>query len=275
MVAIAESGLYPEGFKVISGTSVGAINGGGVAQYAPAEFSEGAEYARRMWLERITSWRSIYRHRFPPYLAGAWKPSLYRDDPLRALLDDVIDEGRVKTSGVELRVTGTNLEVGCVSVWSQRHPRLIDCIRASASFPVAFPLVEVDGALHTDGYLDVAPLSHALEPGIDQLVVVLTQDPWSPPTKTRAELGTVPAVGMRAVGLLVAEAMRNDIDTCQAVNNAVAVGTAPVGCCYVNVTIIAPSRPLGPSLDFDADGIRANIDLGYEDTRRILETERG
>lgn len=273
MAALAESGLFPGGFPYVSGTSVGAINGAGVAMFSVDEFHDAAEYVRGMWLNRIKSWRSIYRQRVPPYLAGLWHPSLYRDDPLRALLRDVVDVDRIRSSGVRLWITGTNLQVGRVSVWTEGHSELLDCIRASASFPVAFPPVVVDGDLHTDGYLNVAPLKPVVR-YVDRLVVVLTQDPWNPTRKDPDHFRTAPSVGLRALSLLMAEAMRNDVAVCQRVNARVKNGTAWDGRRHVDLTVIAPSQPLGDSLDFDADDIRANMDLGYEDARRTLTEGR-
>jgi NTE family protein len=268
---LAECGLL-SAVKIWSGTSVGAINLGGYAMFGRGEQLAAAEYVRELWLERITDWRSIYRHRFPPWVSSAWSNSIYQTHPLRRLLEELVDVDRIRASGNLCRITATNLESLKLEVFDQNHEHLLDCIMASSAFPVAMPLTQIGGRgpFYTDGYLDTAPLAHTIEAGARRVVCILTQDPWAPKPVKADELGTVPKVFMRVMAGFVQEIMRNDVETCEHVNELVELGLARPGQDRVDVTVIAPSRPLGPSLDFDAQGIRDNMELGYNDARSTL-----
>lgn len=263
-LALAEVGIHP---TAITGTSAGAILGAFLAQWRPEEFHVGAKAAVDELLNRITGPRNVRRYRFPPYVSALWENSIFVTDRLRKTLGELIDPQRLLDSGVELRITATNLEAMRTEIFDQHHQHIIDCIWASAAFPIFFQLVQIGGIgpLYTDGYLDTAPLSHLINLGVSRAYVVLTRDPSKPKPLSAQQLGTVPKVASRVAYGFVQETIANDVKRCSMYNELVLAGLRSKHRVVEAVTV-KPSRHLsGSSLDFDPDVIQDEMRLGYED----------
>ena len=136
---IAEKGHW---FDVISGVSVGALNG---ATLAHGHDPEGL----RTHLERLRAWwfgvrgnHNIYRRRRHGALGlalGKWR-GLYDVTPLREeVLRREIDPPQVAASPTRLRVGYVDLRSGRYRTAGNDHPRLRDALLASSSPPLLFP----------------------------------------------------------------------------------------------------------------------------------------
>ncbi len=154
-----EAGTRPQ-FDIVTGVSTGALLSTHAFLGTPADDAALAEIFTGIDKSDIYTENGILA-----IAAGA--TSLYDSSPLRALLEryitkEVIDRvGAAYDEGRRIYVGTTNLEYNQTWVWnlgaiaSEARPGYeklyIDIILASASAPVAFPPVEIDGHLFADG----------------------------------------------------------------------------------------------------------------------------
>jgi NTE family protein len=159
--------------EAISGTSAGAMN---AAVFAHGMAAGGREAARAA-LEDF--WRRVSRAAaFSPFqrtpldrLRGRWSldysPAFIATDlmarlvspyalggaarnPLRDILEAVIDFDRLKSGPIKLFVTATNVRTGRGRVF-RRHEITPEVLLASACLPTMFQAVEIDGEPYWDG----------------------------------------------------------------------------------------------------------------------------
>jgi NTE family protein len=256
---------YPMGFDFVSGTSVGAINGAGIAMFPRHEFPIACAFLRESWTaEKLNIWRL----RFPPYLSGLWNPSLGTNDGLKAFIKKRLDPRRIRASGIKLSISAVDLKSGKVVRFDQDYPEIAKAVLASSSFPIMFPPEPLDGTLYTDGGVkDIVPLSPAIKAGCDEIVVLATADPHNDAHIRRKEVGTVVGMATRVVELMTTEILENDVRLCQRVNAD--LGTFP-GKRAIRLTIIYPSKPLADSLEFERETMKAQYEQGISDARNAL-----
>lgn len=154
-----------EEWDLIAGVSVGALNGGFLAQYEKGQQLAGVHDLEQFWLN-IKSNKDVYRNWFFRQLSSLWRGGLYNTAPLKKLVYDNINPDRYNESGVSLIVGAVSYETGdYYSRSTQRDgtENIRDWILASASFPVAFPTVPIDGQHWTDGGVrNITPLFDVL-----------------------------------------------------------------------------------------------------------------
>lgn len=157
----------------ISGTSAGAMN----AAVMASGFAEGGAAGARAALERF--WRHVSDSaRFSPFqrtpldrMFGRWtldySPMFVTMDlmsrlfspydlnprgsnPLRKILEELIDFGRLKEAPIKLFISATNVRTGRVRVF--RNAEITpDVLLASACLPTLFQAIEIDGESYWDG----------------------------------------------------------------------------------------------------------------------------
>lgn len=156
--------------RVVSGTSVGAINGAFMA--AGVDSEAGA----RMWCQMTN--RRVAPRRRDYWNVFKW-PSISTFAGLRSWLEENLDMEAVNSSDTKLFVTAVNEDQGVPQTWTQ--PDLsIDRILASSAIPGIYPPVEIDGTQYIDGgVLRNTPLRPVLNEGCDEIVVV-TMQPHGP-----------------------------------------------------------------------------------------------
>jgi hypothetical protein len=156
-------------FDVISGVSVGAINGATLAHARdPGGLRAHVERLRAWWFGVRGNHNIYLRRRFAVIglALGKWK-GLYDVTPLREeVLRHEIDPEQVAASPIRLRVGYLDLRSRRYRTAGNDHPRLRDALLASASLPLLFPPtrlpesqeIGVDG-----GVRHLAPLADALQ----------------------------------------------------------------------------------------------------------------
>jgi predicted acylesterase/phospholipase RssA len=162
---VLERGLW---FDVISGVSVGAINGAALAHGHDRNGLQAHFRRLRDWWFAVRGNHNVYRRRPNAALGmalGRWD-SLFDVAPLRdEVLAREIDPVQVAASPVRLCVGYVDLRTRRYRMATNDHPRLRDALLASATIPLLFPLAKfpdsedlgVDGGLH-----HAAPLDDAL-----------------------------------------------------------------------------------------------------------------
>jgi NTE family protein len=184
-------------FDGISGTSAGAMNGAVLA----GSFAEGGREGARAALERF--WRLVseaallspFRRTPLDILLGRWSldnsPAFIAADlmarvlspydlnwvkdsnPLRDILEEVVDFGRLAQSPIKLFVTATNVHTGHGRIF--RNAAITpDVLLASACLPFLFQAVEIDEEPYWDGGYAGNPTISPLvnECGSDDIIIV-------------------------------------------------------------------------------------------------------
>lgn len=265
---LTEKKLYKEGFSIVSGTSVGALNALAIAHHAPDRDQLGLALERLLNVWSNLDRGDIWSLRQPAYIAGLWKPSIGKTKKLRKLLEDHVDLTDIRASGVELRISAVDLLTGELKVFNQNDD-VVPAVMASSSFPLAFPPIEIEGGYFTDGGVaDVAPLKPAIDHGCTEIVVIPCQNPYKVPQKTKEQLRSVIRIGYRVAALMEHQLLKDDILTCRRINLRVRDGVS--GKRDVKLHIIFPQDSLGSALDFDFGMIHRNIQRGYSAAERYF-----
>lgn len=168
---------------MLFGTSIGAINAALIAQ-------DEYELARRLWdnitvdqvmekginldfnLQRMMG----QRERIMPFLRKYARTRGADISPLVALLKRVIDERRVRESGIPLglvTVRFPSLKPVRIMLSDIPEGRLLDYLLASSACFPAFPMHVIDGESYLDGcYYDNLPIAMAVRQGAEEIVAV-------------------------------------------------------------------------------------------------------
>ncbi|MCI8623276.1 MAG: patatin-like phospholipase family protein [Provencibacterium sp.] len=230
---------YGVDYQIVTGTSVGALNG---AMFVQGDYDE----ARQLWL-RLTSQdvanvdlsqaaeapdpaRAVYAEFLRQAVAGGGVDI----GGLETIMRAVVDEKRFRASPVDFGlVTVEYPSLRPVTMCKADIPpgKLCDYLIASASCFPAFPTKLIDDVQFIDGgYHDNLPINLAVELGAEEVI----------------------AVDLESVGIR------------QRPKNV-----------SVPITWIRPQHSLGPFLLFEPDSAGRNMTLGYLDALRALGRAEG
>lgn len=192
-------------FKVISGTSAGAINAVALASYA-GHYRLGIRQLERIWknfsceqifktdIPSLLKWSmTFFLNSFFGYKAGQ-PVSLLNNEPLKELLEKTmqfeniqkaIDVGDLHAIGISASGYGSGESVSFfqghynLKNW-QRQRRIgmrarlnVDHLLASSAIPAVFPAVKINREYFGDGAIrQLAPISPALHMGAEKVLVI-------------------------------------------------------------------------------------------------------
>ena len=270
--------LTEEGHRwnLVTGVSVGALNAAFLGKYNIDHQDTAAKELERLWLERVSKNSSVYEGWLPgilTYIPAVYRGSVWSTRPLRALLQDSFASGQLITTDTRVIIGVTSVTTGEYKTVNKFNASFIDYVLASASFPIAFPAVEIDGELWTDGGVrTVVPILDAIKAGATDIDVVMTS-PVSPVIRrlavassridhsTTRPLKIIP-MALRVTDILLDEVFSADLEKVQA--------------SYPNVTIRIHAPEFASkknSLDFDANNIRTLLLEGYQQEIKVPENE--
>ncbi|MGI2259573.1 patatin-like phospholipase family protein [Shewanella sp. GXUN23E] len=198
-------------FNIICGTSAGAINGTSIATHASC-FHLGVRKLDWVWRHMLT--RKIYqtspwlllRHLIGMGLRGfqddqvnTEAPSLFNNDPLRHLLNELIDFGRIDRNIARGALRAISVDTSsyntssCISFFQggddiddwQRARREglrtqlnTEHLLASAAIPLVFPSIRLGQHYFGDGSIhQLAPLSSPIHLGANKIMVINLDSP--------------------------------------------------------------------------------------------------
>jgi NTE family protein len=142
--ALEEAGIAPSCF---AGTSIGGLLAAAYAGGMPLDEME----RRALSLRR----RDLFRINHVGMLLERMRsPSIYLDEPLRALCTNAVPNVTFEELGVPLLINTVDVERGTQVVWGLpglRDVRIDDAVYASCALPGFFPPGRVDGRLCIDG----------------------------------------------------------------------------------------------------------------------------
>jgi len=159
---------------------------------------------------------------------------------------------------------------------------LLKAVIASSAFPMAYELVEMEGARWTDGgIVSNQPIRPAIRLGADVLFLVLVE----PAGSRRGQTKTFLDVGLRTIDVLMSQNLKTDLKLLDNVNyvceqSARELGVRPEQVCleiggrtyrYIKAFTIRPENALEASLlDFDGSIVEPLIAQGYGDGARAV-----
>ena len=297
---IIERGLD---FDVIAGTSTGCLNASLLAQGAGLEGLQWeVRHLRSIWLG-IEGRTDIYLPRLlSPVLFFFAQTSFFSTEPLRRLIHEHLDPQKLRSSGKELRIGVTELQSGNFHCISQHEDHIREWVLASASVPLIFPPVHVDGIQAVDGSVrQFQPMSIALA-ALNKLgsddeereIYCVLSDPIEVQHREHT-FYSGRSIGWRLSNIMPIDAVRLDFARALQANHAVraylrarqalegvaggekvteALETLPFRPPHyrvVKIHLIAPDHELIRPLNFDPGKIRSV----YEEGRRAAQSPMG
>ena len=166
--------------SAVCGTSIGSINGAVIAQ-------GDAQKAYQLWksitLEKVVEISDIKNignnlfdaKGFISVLSSIYKNNGLETEPLRQLLEGIIDEEKLRASSVEFGLVTYSLEsLEAVQLFREDIPkgRIIEYIMASASLPGLKTTVIDDKKYIDGGFADNIPANMLIERGITDIITV-------------------------------------------------------------------------------------------------------
>ncbi len=272
--------LYQAGrrYRIFCGTSVGAINCGGLAQFPPDQSSHAIYWLENFW-KTVTTDR-IWQHWFAVKEFGAfWKLAARDTRPLHLLLRRYFDVDKIRKSKNHWLAGVVSLQDGEYRVFDIHHPDPVGvCIASSAQPFFMLPYrVDIGGLggkqLCLDGGVRGAtPLRAAIYTGATAIDVVLTEADHVQWAGDKIENAL--QVGMRAIELMSHNLFDLDLKLTLQENRLVRAGLSEKR--DVPINIYRPETPLGGDpMDFDPDVSMELFAQGYEDTQARLREQGG
>lgn len=289
--------------SVVSGTSVGALNGVAVASHDPGALHLLSSIWQRMRIEDVVapesaSLLSTVRNLISPRAGSA----LLDPGPLKALLERDIPLGALR-SAIDSRrcrafiVSTTELSTGNNVLFTdsadpnldlqplsgtrvERVSMRADHLLASASIPLVFPPVRIAGQLCVDGGLrQNTPLRPVLKAGARRVVLI------SPHVQAGTEaitplddvVPTLPFMAGKSMNALMSDPVERDLHSADQINQIVAWGVArygpefaagmerDLGLAAVSLLSLRPSADLGrmANANFASDPPRTTKQMSW------------
>ncbi|HTM69212.1 MAG TPA: patatin-like phospholipase family protein, partial [Candidatus Binatia bacterium] len=251
-------------WNVISGVSIGAINGAFLAMGAYARLEE-------IWnsvTPQMVFGKRIKLRAAAGILRG--RPSLFNLDGMDALLQE-LDPDKMTTP---LIVGAVSLVTGEFIPFRSTHPDFRNALRASAALPLIFPPVDVSEhhpAMVDGGTRNLTPLGTVLADEPDEIVVINCSSRAA--LKVEAAPKSAIAISQRAFEIAMHQIFTNDVGKFDRMNRLVAQATAQGAVLRNNdgrpfkrypLTIIEPDVRLGETTDFSRAQVRRALEAGWE-----------
>ena len=234
-------------FDIVTGTSIGAINGAFVC-------SNMMDKATRLWLDITAnkvmkngisiSKEVVFNNRYGYSVNDftAWAGLYFKNglavdiSPFKALVKEAVDTEKIKSSAIKFGIVTTKLPTFSrvnVLVNDLSEDKIVPFLHASSACTPVFPVEVIDGVKYVDGfYNDNMPIGLAFEYGADEVIAIDVHF-FSLNHQHKAFLQ------------------------------------------YANVTYISPMLSLGSMLDFEQQPIRQNLKRGYRDVMKHYHKMKG
>jgi NTE family protein len=269
-------------FKIICGTSAGAINGTSIATHASC-FHLGVRKLEWVWRNFRTE--KIYSASVPGVLSHLGKMllmnmqddrvntnagSLFNNEPLRGLLDELINFARIDRNIGSGSLNALSIDTSCynsarsvtffqgshnIPEWrrdrrsGQRTQLNTDHLLASSAIPLVFPSVKLNQGYYGDGSVhQLAPLSSPIHLGAKKLFVINLE---SPHKQLHQELEHHPKTATIAGHLLdtiFSDTLNSDLERLERINNTLSLipkkDSQKLALSNIQTLVIKPSEDL-------------------------------
>lgn len=273
---------YGYEFDVLSGISVGALNG---AMIATRQFTELQKLWKTIEKEDILRSRSLGEviRQFVLYKIGIADPprGLNNLAPLKGLLSNYLFARQVR---IPFHFGFVILENGnYVNATIRREGHRIDeddilRILASSAIPFQFDPVDFyDQTLVDGGIRHISPIAQVLPYHPDEIVIIPTKPLDG--RQEEAEVKDILQIGKRSIDVMLDEIFIEDIQRFVQINRLVGQArrqgitlkkpdNSPYK--YINATIVAPDQILGDSLDFGEEILQERYNRGRKRAGEVL-----
>lgn len=273
-------------FDVISGISVGSLNG---AMLATGNFEQLVKVWQQLTPDQVYKERSLVElaRRYLFYKLGLGSPpiSKYDNTPLRRLMEKhLLNRAPV----LPFYFSYVRLETGeyVQAVIRQTDDHTIDemdisRVLASTAIPAIFNPVRIGEYMCVDGGLrDISPIREVLPHNPDRVIIIPTSPFGMEPT--REEACDIIAIAFRAIYIMLDEIFQEDIDRFLTINKLVYQAEQQgaelkrkngMPYKYIEPLIVSPKKPLGSALNFDNANVNAMMEAGRKRAREVLNEE--
>jgi NTE family protein len=255
-LAFARHGLHHE---IVCGTSVGAL-------IAAMVVAGDEERLGRIWRELTPAHVYGLKSRVQFFLSfiRPYRYPAYSSEPLARLIRENVDLEKIRKSSQKLIVTCYNQSLHRVERFDNDFPDLHRALLASASIPLVFPPIVMNGHEYVDLGSTVWPLKPAISAGAERIYAVLCDHPDDHRRAARNNLEWA----IQVMNLAQRSNMLVDIELARRIN-LTAIGSSYK---FVDLTVIQPSKTLGLGfMDFHKKlQINRAFELGFEDGTAIL-----
>lgn len=277
--------LHDEGYKfdIISGVSVGSLNG---AMLATGQLSTLINIWEKLTPDQVFREQSLFAiaRKFLGYKIGIGRPPLskFNNAPLQRLMQKYLLGKRVT---VPFHFGFVKLDTGeyvqAVVQQGEEHEineMDLERILASTAIPVIFnPVLKNDSVWVDGGLRNISPIREILPFNPDQAIIIPTE-----PLEEAAEAAMVKDIidiAFQAITIMLDEIFEEDIDRFLSINRLVkqsqkeglrlhkSNGDAYK---YIEPVIIAPRNSLGSAIDFENSRLNDLIELGRVRAKEVL-----
>ncbi|MCD8557702.1 MAG: patatin-like phospholipase family protein [Shewanella xiamenensis] len=278
--------LYPRNhgipFKIICGTSAGAINGTSIATHASC-FHLGVK--KLEWVWRHFETRKVYRATVPGVLKHLSKMalkglqddkvntdagSLLDNEPLRHLLNELIDFKRIDRNIRNGALTALSVDTSCynnsrsvtffqaardIENWTrarrsgERRMLNTEHLLASSAIPMVFPSIKLNQAYYGDGSVhQLAPLSSPIHLGANKLLVINLDSPHKHfPMELEYHPKTATIAG-HLLDTIFSDTLNSDLERLERINHTLSLipeeSRAQLALHPIKTLVIKPSEDL-------------------------------
>lgn len=278
--------LYPRNhgipFRIICGTSAGAINGTSIATHASC-FHLGVK--KLEWVWRHFETRKVYRASLPGVLKHLSKMalkglqddkvntdagSLLDNEPLRHLLNELIDFKRIDRNIRNGALTALSVDTSCynnsrsvtffqaardIENWTrarrsgERRMLNTEHLLASSAIPMVFPSIKLNQAYYGDGSVhQLAPLSSPIHLGASKLLVINLDSPHKHyPMELEFHPKTATIAG-HLLDTIFSDTLNSDLERLERINNTLSLipeaSRAQLALHPIKTLVIKPSEDL-------------------------------
>lgn len=272
---LAEAGMQYDGY---AGISVGNLLAAHCSGYQ--DFAEAVADYKDVWINNVHTDADIIKPwwfswlGYLAFIPAPFKGSLYSTAPFRSLVQKVFSPAKTRASGKKLAVSAVSMTTGKLRTWNEKTVTH-DGIVASASFPLAFQPVQLDGEEYLDGGLrDVTPISQAIAMGATELDIIMCQpEGMEPIKKSKWKVLKMFDLAKRVIGILMDELIENDIQGVVKTNKRIESG-AVSDRRMIKVRVFRPQEKLhSTSLNFKQEDWLVNYHTGLEVAEALLKDQ--
>lgn len=158
--------------------------------------------------------------------------------------------------------------------------KVIDYLVSSSTIPLLLPPVFdefVDGGLK-----NMAPLGSAVEKGVDEIIMVPTEELFKEPRGyEKIYSPDIFGIGRSSLNIILDETLQNDYQITEKINELVKKAEnkgiklrKENGERYkcINIEVIQPDEHLGSAIDFSSDALKKRFQIGKREVNRFLES---
>mgnify|MGYP000141189585 CR=1 FL=1 len=263
-------------FKVITGTSAGAINAVSMACYASC-FHLGVKKTEWVWRNfsteqvYVTSWGGVWGYLLLNYLSkyskqGINRPtSLFNNQPLQELLQHLIDYKRIDRNILSGHLDAISVAASSYSdgdsiaffqsslnhSWQRAKRKGVKTVLttrhllASSAIPLVFPSVKIDNQYFGDGSIhQLSPLSPTIHLGANKILLIGVEQPRKDKYYGESEFHPNSAtITGHLLDTVFTDSLNADLERMERINKTLAhVSSEKAGLKKIETLLINPSR---------------------------------